>query len=67
MYPFNPKYAALMAKTRPNTQMYQVIEIGGERLRYEAYAVSGEMVDGFELRKASPNKTTITELRDIVK
>ena len=62
MYPFNKKYETLMAKIQQNTQMYQVVEVDGERLRFEAYAVTGEPIDGFELRKKTKDATTLTEI-----
>jgi hypothetical protein len=51
MYPFNPRFASIMAKTQSDTQMYQVIEIDGDCLQYEAYSVGGTLVDAFEIRK----------------
>lgn len=51
MYDMNPRHLELMAVNLDETQLYQVIEIDGERLAYEAYAIDGERVDGFELIK----------------
>ena len=67
MYPFNKKYESLMAKIQQNTQMYQVIEVDGDRLRFEAYAVTGEAIDGFELQKKADNTSTLTVLGGSVK
>lgn len=59
MYPRNPKFESLMAVMRPNTQMYQVIHVEGGRLVYEAFAVSGERIDAFELRKESKEAPSV--------
>jgi hypothetical protein len=51
-----------MAVTRTNTQMFQVITVGGDRLSYEARSITGELVDAFELQKGAGGATTLTEL-----
>ncbi len=50
MYVTEPLQSELMAVTRGYTQMFQVIEVDGDRLIYEARAIDGEVVDRFELR-----------------
>lgn len=50
-YPVNPQHAALMAKIDTGTQLYQVISVDAQRLRYEAFTVTGERYDAFELAK----------------
>jgi 3',5'-cyclic AMP phosphodiesterase CpdA len=61
MYPANPIYANLMVKTQPNTQMYQIVDVNGDRLRYEAYTVTGMPVDSFELRKDANGVSTFVD------
>lgn len=60
MYKKNAKFEPLMAVMRGDTQMFQVIEVDGARLLYEAYSVAGERVDAFELHKepGAPTKYT---------
>jgi hypothetical protein len=53
----NPRFDHLMAVTREASQMYQVIDIDSDRLRYEAWDVAGTLVDGFELRKDGSGRT----------
>ena len=57
MYKKNAKFEPLMAVMRGDTQMFQVIEVDGARLLYEAYSVAAERVDAFELHK-EPGKAT---------
>ena len=40
-----------MVRVAENTQLYQVIHIDGNSLRYEARTAVGDLYDGFELTK----------------
>lgn len=40
-----------MQRAASNTQLYQLIKIEDNKLRYEAYTVTGELYDVFELEK----------------
>jgi 3',5'-cyclic AMP phosphodiesterase CpdA len=62
MYPYDPLYQSLMAKTLSNTQMFQTVEIDGDRLKYDAYSAAGTKVDSFELRKRGASGSTYTDL-----
>lgn len=53
-YTVNSGYAALMAKTAGNLQLFQTITIDGPRLRFRSIAANGELNDAFELVKPSP-------------
>ena len=45
-----------MQRSAEDTQLYQIITIDGDRLRYEARTAVGDLYDAFELqkRRASP-------------
>lgn len=62
MYPFDRQYESLMARTLSDTQLFQVIEVDQERLRFDAYSVTGDRVDAFELRKSPENASTYTDV-----
>jgi hypothetical protein len=51
MYEIEDKFAPLRAKTLGHTQAFQVIEVDGGKLTYNAYAIEGEQIDHFELLK----------------
>jgi len=51
MYDSDPVFARLMPTYFGQKQLYQVIAIDGDHLQYDSYAVTGERVDGFELKK----------------
>ena len=59
MYPRNPKFESLMARLQGDTQMYQVVDVDANRLSFAAYAVTGELVDSFELRKSAKDGPSI--------
>ncbi|HVW02718.1 MAG TPA: metallophosphoesterase family protein [Planctomycetaceae bacterium] len=48
---YNLKSQAVMKRAGENTQLYQIIHIDGESLRYEARTAVGEVYDAFTLRK----------------
>lgn len=50
-YPVNPQHAALMARIDTGVQLFQVISVEADKLRYESWTVTGELHDAFELTK----------------
>jgi hypothetical protein len=60
-YELNPMNVALMAITRLHTQMYQVITVAPDRLDFEAFSITGEPVDRFELRKSKAGASTLVD------
>ncbi|MEM9828044.1 MAG: metallophosphoesterase family protein [Planctomycetota bacterium] len=54
-YPF-------MKRVAEDTQLYQVIHINGDRLRFEARTAIGELYDSFELTKRAGEKNQLTEI-----
>jgi acid phosphatase type 7 len=52
-YDHNPKYDRLMAKTGTYTQLFQVISLSNDALRFKAWTVTGKLYDFFELKKAA--------------
>lgn len=50
MYEIDHRFESLMAKVIPHTQMFQVIDVSGDRMTLRAYSSEGALLDGFELR-----------------
>lgn len=50
-----------MRKVAENTQLFQVIEIDGDELRYEARTATGKRYDTFTLRKRSDRVNELVE------
>ena len=59
MYPKNPKFENLMAVVQSDMQMYQVIEVKEDRLAFNAYAVTGERIDAFEIKKSAKDQPSV--------
>lgn len=51
MYSINPDLRGSMQCVARDTQLYQVITVDGDRLRYRAFTVTGRLLDAFDLRK----------------
>jgi hypothetical protein len=58
MYELKSKDEQWWARAAEDTQLYQVIRIGGDRLSYESHTARGHVYDAFELRKrdGAPNE-----------
>ncbi|MBC8153274.1 MAG: metallophosphoesterase family protein [Bacteroidetes bacterium] len=53
------KYDAKLERKAENTQLFQVIRVDGNQLRYQAFTATGELYDAFELTKTGkkgPNR-----------
>jgi len=56
--------AGFMRQAAANTQLYQIIDVGSDRLRFDAYNAIGQRVDGFTLTKdADGNRRLIEDPR----
>lgn len=53
-----------MQRAASNTQLYQLIKIDKQTLTFEAYTVTGELYDAFDLVKRSSGKTIFRERAD---
>ena len=52
-YPF-------MKRIAEDTQLYQIIHIDGDRLKYEARTAIGDLYDAFELQKRMVKSTSLS-------
>lgn len=48
---YNINFADWLSRIASNTQLYQLVHLDGSKLRYEAYTVTGQLYDAFELHK----------------
>lgn len=53
-----------MDPTAEDTQLFQVIRIDGEALRYESRTATGRLYDAFEIRGATPQTRTLHEISE---
>ena len=59
MYEVNAR--PMMRRTAQNTQLYQIITIDGDDLRYKACTATGKLYDAFTLRKRSGQINELVE------
>jgi len=58
---YNLEREPWMQRVAEDLQLYQVISVDGERLRYEARTATGELYDAFELRKRRGRANQLVE------
>ena len=51
-----------MVKRGEFTQLFQIISVEGNKLKYQAFTPLGSLYDGFELQKAADGSKTLTNL-----
>lgn len=49
MYKLNQR--AWMRRWAQDTQFYHIVQVNGDRLRFEAYTAAGKLFDAFEISK----------------
>ncbi|MEO1496666.1 MAG: metallophosphoesterase family protein [Planctomycetota bacterium] len=59
MYPLQEKWD--VARVASGVQLFQVIHMGADRIRYEARLASGELYDAFELEKSAEGVSRLIE------
>ena len=59
---YNHNRQDFMKRVAEDTQLYQVIHIDGDRLRFEARTAIGELYDAFELRKQPGQINKLVEI-----
>ncbi len=63
-YRLSDEARATMAPVGEDTQLYQVLHIDADTLRYEARTVTGRLYDGFELQRGADGRKQKTELTE---
>lgn len=61
MYGLNDRADAQPDRVAEMTQLYQRIDIDGDRLAYRAFTATGRLYDGFDLSKGSDGRNRLTE------
>ncbi len=63
MYRISPEALKDMTRVGEYTQLYQVIKVERDKIRFEARTTSGELYDGFELRKGRDGVNSLVEIK----
>ncbi len=58
---YNVERTPAMARAAENTQLYQIISIDGDALRYEARTANGELYDAFRLKKKPGERNELVD------
>jgi hypothetical protein len=61
MYRLGPETAATMPRRAEYTQLYQIVHVSPQRIRFEAFTATGEPYDVFEITKNRNGTNRITE------
>ena len=61
MYKLEARHRELMAKQAEQKQLFQVIEVSPEKLKFTAYSVNNVVADAFELRKNGKGTTYVNQ------
>lgn len=64
MYPLQEKWD--VERVASGVQLFQVIHVDADQIRYEARLASGELYDAFELQKSDDGVSTLVEKPDAV-
>lgn len=64
---YNIKRESFMDRVAEDTQLYQVIRVEGETLRFEARTAVGDLYDAFELRKSAEGVNELVEIAPEIK
>ena len=63
MYGLGSETAKTMERRAQNTQLYQIVHVTPEKIRFEAYTISGDLYDACEIIKNATGGQTIKELK----
>lgn len=63
-YRLSPEAQRAMDRDAENTQLYQVVHVSPERLRYESRTATGELYDAFELVKDAAGRKRLVTAQD---
>jgi acid phosphatase type 7 len=61
MYLVSDEAREIMDRTAEDTQLYQIIHVEHDRLRFEARTVTGELYDAFDLARADDGRNRLVE------
>jgi 3',5'-cyclic AMP phosphodiesterase CpdA len=66
MYRISPEALKAMDRVAEYTQLYQVIDVSRDRVRFESRTVSGDLYDAFELHKQAGKANRIVEIKGAI-
>lgn len=61
MYALNDRATTQPDRTAEDTQLYQVVEVGEDRLGFQAFTATGRLYDAFELKRGADGRNRLAE------
>ncbi|HEX7853728.1 MAG TPA: metallophosphoesterase family protein [Sphingobium sp.] len=61
MYALNDRARTQPDKTAEATELYQIVDVAGDRLKFRTFTASGKLYDGFDLERGSDGHNRLTE------
>lgn len=61
MYGLNARARTQTDRTAEATELYQIVDVDGARLRFRTYTASGRLYDGFDLDKGADGRNRLKE------
>ena len=64
MYALNDRSRTQPDRIAEATELYQVVDVAGDRLQFRTYTASGKLYDGFMLERGADGRNRLIELRE---
>lgn len=61
MYGLNDRARSQPDKTAEATELYQVVDVAGDRLQFRTFTASGKLYDGFDLARGKDGRNRLSE------
>lgn len=61
MYGLNTRAKTQTDRTAEATELYQIVDVDGDRLKFRTFTASGRLYDGFDLQKGADGRNRLTE------
>lgn len=64
MYGLNDRARTQTDRTAEATELYQIVDVDGNELKFRTYTASGKLYDGFNLSKGADGRNRLTEISE---
>lgn len=64
MYGLNDRARTQPDKTAEATELYQIVDVEADRLKFRTYTASGKLYDGFDLHRGADGRKTLEEVKE---
>ncbi|MBL7372511.1 hydrolase, partial [Escherichia coli] len=64
MYALNDRSRTQPDRIAEATELYQIVDVAGDRLQFRTYTASGKLYDGFMLERGADGRNRLIELQE---